>query len=70
MAIWRKVGLFEVTEQRLADQTRVFRGLSEIKLDEIQRKDQGRKTEKEWERARNKDGPKDGPQERWSTRDI
>ena len=41
MKIWREVGVFEVIEQRLADQTRVIRTngwLSEVELDEIQRK--------------------------------
>ena len=38
MKIWREIGLFEVTEQRLADQARVVRKngwLSGVELDEI-----------------------------------
>ena len=38
MMIWRKLGLFEIREHRLADQTRVIRTnrwLSEVELDEI-----------------------------------
>ena len=41
MKIWREIGVFDVKEQRLADQTRAIRkndGLSEVELDEIQRK--------------------------------
>ena len=41
MKIWREIGLFEITEQRLADQTRVIRTndqLSEVNPDQIQRK--------------------------------
>ena len=41
MKIWGEIGAFEVTEQRPADQTRVIRTngwLSEVELDEIQRK--------------------------------
>lgn len=41
MKIWREIGLFKITELRLADQTRVVRTndqLSEVKPDEIQRK--------------------------------
>ena len=40
MAIWREIGVFESTEQRLADQTRAIRGngwLSHVELEEIQR---------------------------------
>ena len=41
MKIWREIGVFDVTEQRLADQTGVIRTngwLSKAELDEIQRK--------------------------------
>ena len=41
MKIWREIRVFQVIEQRLADQTRVIRTndrLFEVKLDEIQRK--------------------------------
>ena len=41
MKIWREIGVFDITEQTLADQTRVIRTngwLSKVELDEIQRK--------------------------------
>ena len=41
MKIWREIGVFDITEQTLADQTRVIRTngwLSKMELDEIQRK--------------------------------
>ena len=41
MKIWREIGLFEITEQRLADQTRIIRTngwFSEVELDKIKRK--------------------------------
>ena len=41
MKIWREIGVFDVTKQRLADQTGVIRTngwLSKAELDEIQRK--------------------------------
>ena len=41
MKIWREIEVFEVTEQRLADEIRVIRTngwLSEVELDEIHRK--------------------------------
>ena len=47
---WREIGLFEITEQRLADQTRVIRTndwLSKAKLDEIQRKSKERENMEE-----------------------
>ena len=40
MTIWREIGLFDVTEQRLADQTRAIRTngwLSVVELEEIER---------------------------------
>ena len=50
LKIWREIGLFEITEQRLADQTRVIRTndwLSKAKLDEIQRKSKERENMEE-----------------------
>ena len=41
IAIWREIGTFEITEQRLVDQARVIRTrewLTEVKLEEIRRK--------------------------------
>ena len=41
MKIWREIGVSDITEQTLADQTRVIRTngwLSKVELDEIQRK--------------------------------
>ena len=41
IAIWRDVGTFEITEQRLVDQARVIRTnewLTEVELEEIRRK--------------------------------
>ena len=41
IAIWREIGIFEITEQRLVDQARVVRtneGLTEVELEEIRRK--------------------------------
>ena len=41
IAIWREIGTFEITEQRLVDQARVVRtneGLTEVELEEIRRK--------------------------------
>ena len=41
MKIWREIGVFDITEQTRADQTRVIRTngwLSKVELDEIQRK--------------------------------
>ena len=41
MKIWREKGVFQVTEQRVADQTRMTRTtgwLPEVELDQIQRK--------------------------------
>ena len=41
IAIWRDVGTFEITEQRLVDQVRVFRAnewLTEVELQEIAKK--------------------------------
>ena len=41
IAIWREIGTFEITEQRLADQAKVVRKnewLTEVELEEIRRK--------------------------------
>ena len=41
IAIWREIGTFEITEQRLVDQARVIRTnewLTEVELEEIRRK--------------------------------
>ena len=41
IAIWREIGTFEITEQRLADQVRVIRTngwLTDVELEEIRRK--------------------------------
>ena len=41
IAIWREIGTFEIKEQRLVDQARVFRineWLTEVELEEIRRK--------------------------------
>ena len=48
--IWREIGLFEKTEQRLADQTRVIRTngwLSEVELHEIHRSSKERENMEE-----------------------
>ena len=40
-AIWREIGTFEITEQRLADQARIIRTnewLTEVELEKIRRK--------------------------------
>ena len=40
LGIWKELGVFEISEQRLADQARAIRTngwLSEIELEEIQR---------------------------------
>ena len=41
IAIWREIGTFEITEQRLVDQARVVRTnewLTEVELEEVRRK--------------------------------
>ena len=41
IAIWREIGTFEITEQRLADQARIIRTnewLTEVELEKIRRK--------------------------------
>ena len=41
IAIWREIGTFEITEQRLVDQTRVIRTnewLNDVELEGIRRK--------------------------------